>query len=110
MANMGEFWLLKNVMGRAHSPNEPNHDGFTDHTNAMTRLTDKCPADVLVDVYKRLMHPKSAMDNLVRLNGLADRSFWCDMIGTRLISEHRYRLYLQQSCGLLFFVVILEII
>lgn len=91
MANMGEFWLLKNVMGRAHSPNEPNHDGFTDHTNAMTRLTDKCPADVLVDVYKRLMHPKSAMDNLVRLNGLADRSFWCDMIGTRFISEHRYR-------------------
>lgn len=91
MANMGEFWLLKNVTGRAHSPNKPNHDGFTDHTNAMTRLTDKCAADVLVTVYRRLMNPKSAMDNLVRHNGLADKNFWCDLIGTRFILEHRYR-------------------
>lgn len=91
VANLGEFWLPKNATGSAHSPNTPNPYGFTDHSNAMAHMADTCSATTLMAMYKRLKRPANAMDRLVQKNGLVDKDYWCDVIGTHCIAEHRYK-------------------
>lgn len=91
LANMAEFWLPKNATGKAHSPNAPDPNSFTDHSNVMARMADSCSVNVLVAMYNRLRHPQNAMDRLVAKNGKTDADYWCDVIGTHCIAEHRYK-------------------
>lgn len=90
LANLGEFWLPRNATGTAHCPNEPSLYTFTDHTNAMAEMADTCSTNALMTMYKRLRRPRNAMDRLVKKNGMADKDYWCDVIGTHCIAEHRY--------------------
>lgn len=91
LANLGEFWLPKNATGKAHSPNDPSPYSFTDHSNAMAEMADTCSANSIMTMYKRLKHPWNAMDRLVKQNGMVDDNYWCDIIGTHCIAEHRYK-------------------
>lgn len=91
IANLGEFWLPRNATGKAHSPNDPSPYSFTDHSNAMAEMADTSSANTLMTMYKRLRHPWNAMDRLVKQNGKVDKDFWCDVIGTQCIAEHRYK-------------------
>lgn len=91
LANMGEFWLPRNATGKAHSPNEPSPYSFTDHSNAMAELADSCSANTIITMYKRLIHPWNVMDRLVKKNGIVDKDYWCDIIGTHCIAERRYK-------------------
>lgn len=90
LANLGEFWLPRNATGKAHSANDPTHYYFTDHSNTMADMADTCSANTIMAMYKRLKHPCNPMDRLVKQYGNADQSYWCDMIGTHCIAEHRY--------------------
>ena len=91
LANLGEFWLPRNATGKAHSPNEPGPYSFTDHSNAMAAMADTCSANELIAMYRRIRHPQNAMDRMVRDNGKTDKDYWCDVIGTHCIAEHRYK-------------------
>ncbi|MGM9713454.1 MAG: hypothetical protein ACI3Y5_04975 [Prevotella sp.] len=93
LANLGDFWLLRNATGRAHSPNspEPVGFGFTDYANAMSDLVYSATPDVLMTVYQRVIHPQSPLDRLVSRHGLADKNYWADIVGTSCIAAHRYR-------------------
>lgn len=91
IANLGEFWLPRNATGKAHSPNNPGSDSFTDHSNAMAEMADTCSAKTIITMYKRLIHPWNVMDRLVKKNGIVDKDYWCDVIGTHCIAEHRYK-------------------
>lgn len=90
VANLGEFWLPRNATGKAHSQNSPSPFNFTDHSNAMARMADTCSVNTLISMYKRLKHPMNSMDSLVQQNGKVDKDYWCDVIGTHCIAEHRY--------------------
>lgn len=90
LANVGEFWLIKNATGKAHSPNDEGQISLTDHTNVMTAIADGCSIEEVVAMYRRLTHPANAMDRLVAANGLVSSDYWTDYIGTRCIAEHRY--------------------
>ena len=91
IANLGEFWLPKNATGEAHSPNDPNPYIFTDHSNIMAGMAGTCSANTIMAMYKRIKHPSNAMDRLVKKHGKVDNDYWCDVIGTHCIAEHRYK-------------------
>ncbi len=90
LANLGEYWLLRNASGKIHIPNEPNHYSFTDHSNAMAEMADTSSVNTLLAMYKRIKYPSNGMDSLVVQNGNVDKNYWCDVIGTHCIAEHRY--------------------
>lgn len=91
IANLGEFWLPRNATGKAHSPNTPSPYSFTDHSNAMAEMADTCSANDIIAMYMRIKQPGNAMDSIVARNGKVDRDYWCDVIGTHCIAEHRYQ-------------------
>ena len=91
-ANLGVFWIMKNVYGRAESPNDPDPYITTTHSNAMVAMADTCRAADLIEAYRHIARPTRTIDRLVRSNGQAGKSYLCDLIGSRLIAEHNYAL------------------
>lgn len=90
LANLGEFWMSRNLTGNAHSMNSPGRFWFTDHNNFMSEMVDNSSANTLITMFRRIQNPMNVMDRLVKNNGMADSDYWCDIIGSHLIAEHRY--------------------
>lgn len=89
-ANLGTFWIMKNVYGKAESPNIYSDYSTTNLTNAMSNMVDSCSASQIIDMYQHIAHPTRGIDKLVARYGVSDRSYWSDIIGTHLIREKQY--------------------
>ena len=88
--NLGVFGMLTMVYGKAESPNDPSRYSLTNITNDVTAMADTCKVSDIVKMYVHLRQPSRGLDSLVARYGRADRSYWCDIIGTRLIAEKKY--------------------
>jgi len=84
--NMGTF-MIHNMIG-----NNPQIVTAypTPLTNPTTSMTDTMTVAELTDMYNHLTMPKTHFDKLVAEYGNTNRSYWCDIIGTRCIGEHKY--------------------
>lgn len=89
-ANLGEFWVMKNVYGKADSPNSCGIYSTTNLSNSMAFMADSCRSADLIRMYDHIAHPTRGIDSLVVRNGMADRNYWYDRIGTQLITEQKY--------------------
>lgn len=89
-ANLGEFWIMSNLYGKAESPNKDSSFFITDRANTMDDIADSCSVAALAGAYQHICKPSRGIDHLVAQYGKTSRDYWHDMIGTHCIREQRY--------------------
>lgn len=82
---------MKNVYGKAASPNCEGIYTTTNLSNEMMGVADSCSARIIAKMYQRIRHPQKDIDRLVVKYGKVDKGYWHDIIGTHYIAEHNYR-------------------
>lgn len=90
-ANLGEFWIMKNLYGKAECPNTWGIHNTTNLSNEMMGIANNCKASVIIKMYQRILHPQKGIDYLVAKYGITDKDYWHDIIGTHYIAEYKYR-------------------